>query len=159
MHPTENRDAAQAPTAAATGPSSRAALWAIVELFGHARIAGAISEQAFGGGALVRVDVPAITYTDPYAGQSWDDGQLTTATQTVPSHTRSFGAAAIYSINWCDEATATLAAHDIKHQPLRPFSLRGALAGMPEGERQRVLALTAGASLAAAIDDEDARGF
>ena len=150
-------NAAQAPTATATatGPSSAPAMWAIVELFGHARIAGAISEHAFGGGALVQVDVPAITYTNAHC-----NGDNThTGTQTVPGHTRSFGPAAIYSIHWCDEATANLAAHDIKHQPLRPYSLRAALAGMPDGERQRVLALTAGASLAAALDNEYNRGF
>ena len=128
--------------------------WAIVELFGHARIAGAVSEQAFGGAALVRVDVPQISFDE----ESYIDGRRTPNVHTIPAHTRSFGAASIYSINWCDEATALLAAHGIRHQPLRPYNLRTALAGMPEGERQRVLALTAG-NTAALGDDDDVGPF
>lgn len=32
--------------------------WAIVDLFGHTRIAGKVSEQVIGGCSFVRVDVP-----------------------------------------------------------------------------------------------------
>lgn len=32
--------------------------WALVELFGHSRIVGHVTEQSIGGGAFVRVDVP-----------------------------------------------------------------------------------------------------
>lgn len=32
--------------------------WAIVELFGHSKIAGEISEQTIAGGPFLRVDVP-----------------------------------------------------------------------------------------------------
>jgi hypothetical protein len=137
---------AQAPQAHATpqpDPAARLpAMWAIVELFGHQRIAGQISEQAFGGGAMVRVDVPQITVTET----AYVDDESAQVTRTIPAHTRSFGTASIYSINWCDEVAATLAARTIKHEPLRPYSLRAAMAGMPEGERQRLLALTAGSA-------------
>lgn len=157
LQPSHNRDAAKAP--AAPGPDGRPSAtqapqtpqaWAILELFGHARIAGAISEQAFGGAALVRVDVPEVRYTE----ESYIDGLRTPSEGIIPAHTRSFGAASIYSINWCDEASALLAAHSIRHQPVRPYSMRNVLASMPDAERQRLLALTAG-STAATGDDDD----
>lgn len=34
--------------------------WAIVELFGHQRVAGLVTEQTIGGCSFIRVDVPAI---------------------------------------------------------------------------------------------------
>lgn len=121
-------------------PHPGAALkFAVVELFGHQRIAGAISEQAFGGCAMVRVDVPEISVTETVYP---DQGPSERITRTIPGHTRSLGPASIYSINWCDEGAALVAAMSIKHEPMRPYSLRVALAAISEGERQRVLALT-----------------
>lgn len=54
--------------------------YCLVELFGHQRIAGFVSEATIGGGAFIRVDVP-----NPHA-----EGDL---------YTRYFGPAAIYAIN------------------------------------------------------------
>ena len=152
----------QAPQATTTdhgahpvAPNPAAALrFAVIELFGHQRIAGAVSEHAFGGCAMVRVDVPTITVTERvYPDQS---GPSENITRTIPGHTRSLGPAAIYSVNWCDEAGALVAAMQIKHEPMRPYSLRVALAGMPEGERQRVLALTSSAAASLGCDDHPA---
>lgn len=108
--------------------------FAIVELFGHARIAGRISEQVFGGAALVRVDVPEVTYTERVFGSQPD------VSHTIAAHTRSFGGGAIYSINWVDEAAATLAAQSIKHRPIQPYSLQDSLREMGDSARQRLLA-------------------
>ena len=139
-------------------PGDSSVMWAIVEMFGHQRIAGAIREQAFGGAALVRVDVPEVRHLE----EAYTDGQRHDVERVIPAHTRSLGAASIYSIHWVDEGTATLAAHSIRHMPLRPYSLRTVLAAMPEGERQRVLALTAGSAVAGGLDsmeDGDAHPF
>lgn len=116
--------------------------FAIVELFGHARIAGRISEQTIGGQSFVRVDVPEVEYVEP---------DLHGTNGKIAAHTRSFGAGAIYSINWCDEAAARLAAQAIKHRPINPYSLGDALRDMPAHDRQRLLAgpvvgMAAGAS-------------
>jgi hypothetical protein len=45
---------------------------------------------------------------------------------------RSFGPSAIYSINWCDEASASAAAFGIKHEPLNPYSVKKALDSMEQ---------------------------
>lgn len=97
--------------------------WAIVELFGHVRIAGLISEQTIGGCAFVRADVPELVV----------DGQ------TLPPVTRLFGQGAIYGITFVDEATAVVAAREIQYQPVSVWSLRRGLEGLPADARQRLL--------------------
>lgn len=56
---------------------------ALVELFGHARIVGRVSEQSFGNGVLFRVDVPDLI----------KDGRV-----VRNGFTRYLGIGAIYSI-------------------------------------------------------------
>ncbi len=60
--------------------------WAIVELFGHAKIAGLCSEQPLAGTNMLRVDVP-----------------------TIPPYTKFYGGGAIYAITPTDEKTARIA--------------------------------------------------
>lgn len=64
--------------------------WALVELFGHQRIVGWVSEQTFGTGVLFRVDVPDLLKD----GKKIRDG-----------FTRYIGLSAIYSITPMDEQT------------------------------------------------------
>lgn len=118
------------------------AQWAIVELFGHQRVAGRISQQTFGGASFVRVDVPPIDV----AGRDWDDeeGKYLDAKRTIQAHTRSFGGAAIYAINWCDEQTALVAATAIKHEPLSPYSVKSAIDSLPDDQRHRLLTRSTG---------------
>ena len=45
--------------------------WAILELMGHRRLAGWLSEATIGGGSFIRIDVPGpqeegVTYDDPH---------------------------------------------------------------------------------------------
>lgn len=63
--------------------------FAILELMGHARLAGRVTEQTIGGHAFIRVDVPAI------------EGQ--------PGFTRYLGPGAIYSLTLVTEAIARAA--------------------------------------------------
>ena len=72
--------------------------WAIVELFGHAKIAGMCSEQPLAGTNMLRVDVPAINDQQAY--------------------TRFFGGSAIYSITPTDRETAMIALQRISSRPV-----------------------------------------
>lgn len=75
--------------------------YCIVELFGHQKIAGLVSEQVIAGQGFVRVDVPATT--------------------RQPAFTRLFGSGAIYSITPVDEETAKRAANAIYVEPVTVY--------------------------------------
>ena len=75
--------------------------WAVVELFGHQKIAGRVTEQTIGGTAFVRVDVPAVN--------------------SQPEFTKLYGDKAIYSITPCSEEFARLAAARIRAEPVSVY--------------------------------------
>jgi hypothetical protein len=77
--------------------------WCIVELFGHQRIAGRVTEQTLGGCAFVRVDVPAIG--------------------DIPGYTRLFGQGAIYAINPVTEEVSRAAATSYRVVPVSPYEI------------------------------------
>lgn len=77
--------------------------WAIVELFGHSRIAGKIHEKPIAGTNMLVVDVPE--------------------TKKQPAFTRMLGGAAIYAINPCTEELARLAAESINSAPVTSYDL------------------------------------
>lgn len=72
--------------------------WAIVELFGHSKIAGRVTEQQIAGSTFLRVDVPD------------REGQ--------PGFTRFYGANAIYALTPVDEEIARRAAEAISPKPV-----------------------------------------
>ncbi len=78
--------------------------WAIVEIMGHQRYAGRVTEQAVGGANFVRVDVPAGTDREPF--------------------TKLFGSAAVYALTIVDEETARAAANEFRQRPLDEWSAR-----------------------------------
>lgn len=77
--------------------------WCIVEIFGHERIAGKVTEQRIGGSSFVRVDVPDI------------NGQQ--------GFTRLYGEKAIYSITPVSEDIARRAAAKMQVQPVSVYQL------------------------------------
>jgi len=81
--------------------------WCIVELFGHARIAGHVTEDVIAGQGFVRVDVPTL----PIRGNMPE--------QT--GFTRLFGPSAIYSITPVDETIATRAADSMRVEPVNVY--------------------------------------
>lgn len=94
--------------------------WAIVELFGHKRLAGHVSSQVVAGGALVRIDVPETP------------ADLRPATA---AYTKLVGVAALYAITPVEESVARLAAREIErwNDPL-PVQLPALLAEAPVGD-------------------------
>lgn len=77
--------------------------WCIVELFGHQRIAGRVTEQQVGGCNFVRVDIPPVG--------------------NRPGFTRLLGQGAIYAINPVTEQIARAAAAAYRAEPVTPYGL------------------------------------
>ncbi|OGT54397.1 MAG: hypothetical protein A3E01_03120 [Gammaproteobacteria bacterium RIFCSPHIGHO2_12_FULL_63_22] len=94
--------------------------WCLVELFGHSRIAGFVTEQTIGGQSFVRVDVPE--------------------TKLQKGFTRLFGSGAIYAMNPIAEDVARGLAKELEVKPITPWDF-------PEDLRQ---AISAGQKLLAA---------
>jgi hypothetical protein len=85
---------------------------------GHTRIAGRVTEQALGGSALIRVDVPALPARGGIPAQ--------------PAFTRYFGIAAVYSLTPVSEAIATQAADSMRVRPVDVYMAAPQLRAGPE---------------------------
>jgi hypothetical protein len=81
--------------------------WAIVELFGHNKIAGKVSEQTIGGSSLIRIDVPD--------------------TEASPAFTRLLNVSAIYAINPVTEEVAVGYAGRLSSKPIDTWDAREVL--------------------------------
>ncbi len=95
----------------AAPPEPELKSWALVELFGHQRIVGFLSQQTFGTGVLFRVDVPDLTKDAKVARKGF---------------TRYFGLSAIYSITPVDEDTVRRMLPSVDGTPgdARPLTLQ-----------------------------------
>lgn len=78
--------------------------WCILELFGHQRIAGYVTEATIGGSAFVRVDVP----------KPEGDGDL---------YTRYFGNGAIYAINPTTREAVLAVVRNLHPKPPTPRAI------------------------------------
>lgn len=81
----------------------KSGFWAIVEIMGHKRYAGYVSEQVVGGASFVRVDVPQHNERDAFS--------------------KLFGAASIYCITPVSEDAARVAASQLRETPLSEWDL------------------------------------
>ena len=101
-------------------------MWAIVELFGHQRVAGKVTTLNLGPACLIRVTIPECTREERAA---WDypmDGgppKLVGSKVTTPEHDRLFGVGAIYAINPCTEDTVRKVLQTMDAEPLSPYDL------------------------------------
>ncbi len=78
--------------------------WAIVELFGHQKIAGKLTEQTIGGCNFIRVDVPAF--------------------EDSPAFTKLYTQGAIYGVTFVSEQLARAAAQSFRVAPVSVYELR-----------------------------------
>lgn len=83
--------------------------WAIVELFGHAKVAGWVEKDERFGPALVRVDVPSVK---PAVDE-----------EAIPSHSSFYGNGAIYALHPVSEEIARQVAGEIQHRPVLVYTL------------------------------------
>lgn len=81
---------------------SRFKQWCIVELFGHTRIAGLVTEETIGGQSFVRVDVPEC------GGR--------------PAFTKLLGQGAIYALSPVEERIARAAARRFRALPISEYT-------------------------------------
>jgi DNA polymerase III epsilon subunit-like protein len=79
----------------------------IVEIFGHAQIAGKVSEQTIAGQGFIRVDVPKTSKRDGF--------------------TRFYGPGAIYAMTPVDEKIAALMAEKLEIEPVSEWTLQRAM--------------------------------
>lgn len=80
--------------------------WAIVEIMGHSKYAGLVTEQAIGGCSFVRVDVPEIN-------DEGGDGR--------PAFTKLFGQSSIFCLTPCTEEAARSAAKSLRARAMTVF--------------------------------------
>lgn len=78
--------------------------WAIVELFGHQKIAGKLTEQVIGGCNFIRVDVPAF--------------------EDSTAFTKLYTQGAIYGVTFVSEQIARAAAQSFRVAPVSVYELR-----------------------------------
>lgn len=81
--------------------------WAIVEVMGHSRYAGRVTEQPIGGCAFVRVDVPAF--------------------EDYPAFTKLLGQSSIFAITPATEDIARGMAKQMRNRPVSVYDLPSAL--------------------------------
>jgi hypothetical protein len=93
--------------------------WALVELFGHQRIVGHCTSEAFGSAVLLRVDVPDLT----------KNGKV-----VRPGFTRYFGMGAIYSVTPLDEERARALLPAIDGTPAQPLTISSYRRDYGEGD-------------------------
>lgn len=83
--------------------------WGILEIMGHSRFAGLISEQTIGGVHFVRIDVPEVPPDQHRHGR--------------PGFTKFFTQSAIFSLTPTAEEIARRAAAEFRTRPITMFDV------------------------------------
>lgn len=88
-------------------PTATTEFWAIVEIYGHTKIAGLVTEQVLAGQGFLRVDVPDLPAAGPYKEQA--------------GFSRFYGANAIYSITPVSQEIALQVAQSMRVKPVNVY--------------------------------------
>lgn len=97
-------------------PAAPAEQWAVVELMGHVRLAGRLTEEERFGAKMGRLDIPR------------PDGSFVT---------RLFGGSSVYSLTYVDEAAARAVAAYTTVEPVHAWELKQLPAPAPQPEPRR----------------------
>lgn len=87
----------------AAGTASRFETWAIVEIMGHQKFAGFLTEETIAGSGMLRLDVPEFG--------------------ALKGFTRYFNAASVYSITPTSEGLARQIGEGLQRQPVSLYEL------------------------------------
>lgn len=98
--------------------------WCLVEIYGHQKYAGKVTEQTIGGCNFVRVDVPATARTGPF--------------------TKLFGQGAIFSMTPIEEDVAHTLAAQYDQAPVSVYELPSDVREAMREAQQKRLAVRAG---------------
>ncbi len=92
--------------------------WGIVEVMGHKKYAGHITEQTIGGASLLRVDVPEVTVPTHVnvPGEGFKEVK-----RTVAAYSKLIGVGSIYMITPTSEDIATKCAAQIARYDSDPL--------------------------------------
>jgi hypothetical protein len=82
--------------------------WAILELMGHRRLAGKVTDAVIGGGAFIRIDIP---------------------TKDKSKITQFYSPGSVYCISPCTEEIATQVAIRSEPEPVSRWELRPMIEG------------------------------
>jgi hypothetical protein len=88
----------------ATDGNERFAAWAILEILGHRRLGGYVSETTLAGGAFLRIDVPGDADGEVHSTQFYSPGS-------------------VYCLTPCSEEAAKIVARGSRPEPVHQWEL------------------------------------
>lgn len=96
-------------------PENKFEEWCVLELFGHQRLAGKVTEAQIGGASFVRIDVPDVPATQAR--------EYVSARPAIPGFTKFYGPGAIYAMSPTTEEVARAVAAQIHAVPIDAFDI------------------------------------
>ena len=94
--------------------------WAIVEVFGHTKLAGFLRSVPLGSAVMLRIEVPEVTYNER---TGWGES-ATTVERTIPAFTKFYSPSAIFSITPTTEETARAAMKSWHVEPVSNLDIK-----------------------------------